>query len=160
MKHFARIILFLIANSQFNPLFSQNVLISKTPIPKSLKNIDTIALVPESFKLNRPNYKGSITYLLELINPTKDTIKYAGYSFSYPWYRFQVMDSIGRYIEIDQGWFCGTGLRTCKVPPGMCAEIFMNKYKWKSRIGITYFVNSDTIKHTVWTRLIDKIKFE
>jgi len=160
MKHLIKFFLFLIAILQYNSIFSQDVLVSKTPIPTNLKSIDTIALLPESFSVNRPKYKGQITYNLRLINPTTDTLKYVGYGFSYPWYRFQVMDSTGNYVEIDEGWFCGTGLCLCVIPPGKCSIIFMREYKWKCRVGVNYYINSNATKKTVWTRLIDVINFK
>lgn len=161
MKNFSNYLLILIAIIVSNNVHSQDAVISNYSIPVRLKKIDTIALLPESFRTDRPYAKGRLTFLVVLINPTKDTVKYGGYSLSSPWWRLQVLDSTQKkFIEVDQGWFCGTGLRTCVVPPGKCAYIFIRKYTWKSRIGIDYYLNSSRVQRTIWTKLIDAVNIE
>ena len=91
-----------------------------------------------------------------IINNSRESISYWGYSSQSPWYRVQKLED-GKWSEIKVGWFCGTGLQVCTVAPMQSAIFSVNSdyLDGTARAGIdlvdTKDASGDTIT-TVWSQ--------
>ncbi len=95
------------------------------------------------------------TTYARLINPTSSPITFTGYSESSPWYKIQKSVD-GQWVDHEVGWFCGTGLRECTLPPGKSSliQFSVDDDLYPVRIGVGYKHNNK--KEIVWSEMINK----
>lgn len=112
-------------------------------IPKKYADIKVVSLVEDSRTV-----KGEYTKIkVRLINPTKTSISFTGYSESSPWYLLQTLVD-NKWTEKKMGWFCGTGLRQCIIYPGESSIITLNvtTANLPIKVGVAYKLGTKTDK--------------
>ena len=80
-------------------------------IPEKYKQKDGVFIVIDDSPSEMLGHRA-----YRVINNSSETIRYIGYSASSPWYRVQNMVD-DNWTDVEVGWFCGTGLRICSLPP-------------------------------------------
>ncbi len=124
------------------------------PIPVKYASETEISLILESRNkaINCHNMK------VRLINPTSSYITFTGYSASQPWHMIQKW-RMGNWADRPVGWFCGTGLGMCLIPPGQSSviSVHMKDKVFPIRVGVEY-VHEKKIQEqqVVWSARIDK----
>lgn len=93
---------------------------------------------------------------VRLINPTERPVTFAGYSEQSPWYKIEKWVD-GAWVDHRVGWFCGTGLRVCVIPPGHSSVIPVRVEDglFPVRIGVGYSNSGTREDEVVWSTRID-----
>lgn len=124
------------------------------PIPAKYAGVKEITLAVERHVVHRmkepekgkPIEQGMIdhAYHVRIINPTTKTMVFDGYGEGCPWHGRQSWQN-GKWTDYRVGWFCGTGLRTCVIPPGRSAVFApsADEYFFPVRFSVGYLLTTN-----------------
>jgi hypothetical protein len=108
------------------------------PMPDGFVGGQEVVLMLESQRVaaTSPGYR---KLQLRLGNPTPTAIRYTGYEESQPWYLIERWVD-GKWESHRVGWFCGTGLRDCRVPAGrsVVIPVSVEEKLLPLRVGVRY----------------------
>ena len=119
--------------------------------PDKLPNKEVSLILNEWVPSTNKGYKA---FNIRLSNLTILDVEFVGYSESSPWYKIQTWDG-KKWIEHKVGWFCGTGLRSCKISANKSSLIFVDisEKLFPLRVGVDYSQSSKN--NIVWSGKIE-----
>ncbi len=127
------------------------------PIPDGPIPQEDVVLTLEGSVVQDPTAREWEQIQVRLSNRSGRALGFTGYDETQPWYRIQrFIDS--KWVDHQVGWYCGTGLRQCKIPSGMSSiiPVSVRKDLYPIRVGVTYSLGAGKAEsQTVWSARID-----
>lgn len=129
------------------------------PMPDGFAGGKEVVLMLESQRVSETS-AGYRKLQMRLGNPTATAIHYTGYDESQPWYLIERWVD-GKWEPHQMGWFCGTGLRDCRVPAGrsVVIPVHVEEKLFPLRVGVRYHRKADAENgptEVAWSVRIDR----